>query len=92
MAGLAKYLGVPQQNKIDLSKLVNGFAWVDQPKITWDCLKNIVLNKELDELEIIDFPKGQARHRIFTAKDLYKKSWAFWKKSEPLTWQEIISS
>lgn len=92
LAGLAKYLGVPQQNEIDLSKLVNGFAWLAQPKISWDSLKHALLNKELDSIEIIDFPKGFPRHRIFTAKDLYKTSWAFWKKSEPLTWQEIISS
>ena len=92
LAGLAKYLGIPQQDEIDVSKLVNGFAWLDQPKIVWDSLKNALLNKELDSIEIIDFPKGLPRHRIFAAKDLHKKSWAFWKKSEPLTWQEIISS
>jgi hypothetical protein len=92
LAGLAKYLGISHQKEIDLSKLVNGFAWVDQPKSIWDGLKNSVLNQDLDELEIIDFPKGKVRHRIFTAKDLHKKSWAFWKKSEPLTWKEIISS
>jgi hypothetical protein len=92
LTGLAKYLGIPQQDEIDVSKLVNGFAWLDQPKIVWDSLKNALLNKELDSIEIIDFPKGLPRHRIFAAKDLHKKSWAFWKKSEPLTWQEIISS
>jgi len=92
LAGLAKYLGVPHQKGIDFSKLVNSFAWVDQPKSSWDGLKNALLNQELDELEVIDFHKGQVRHRILTAKDLHKKSWAFWKKSEPLTWTEIISS
>jgi hypothetical protein len=55
-------------------------------------LREALLSNALDEIEIIDFPKGQARHRIFTAKDLNKKSWAFWKKSAPLTWQEIISA
>jgi hypothetical protein len=92
LAGLAKFLGILQQDEIDVSNLVNGFAWLDQPKIAWDGLKNALLNKELDSIEIIDFPKGLPRHRIFTAKDLHKKSWVFWKKSEPLTWQEIISS
>lgn len=92
LAGLAKYLSISHQKEIDFSKLVNGFAWVDQPKNTWDLLKNAVMNKELDELEIIDFPKGKARHRIFKAKDIYPKSWVFWKKSKALTWQEIISS
>jgi hypothetical protein len=92
LTGLAKYLAIPQQREIDFSKLVNSFAWVDEPKIAWDHLKHAVLNKELDEIEVIDFPKGQTRHRVFTSKDLNKKSWAFWKKSEPFTWQEMISS
>jgi hypothetical protein len=41
---------------------------------------------------LIDFPKGKARERIFTARNISKTSWAFWKKAEPLTWKEIISS
>lgn len=92
LAGLAKYLGIPQQNEIDFSNLQNTFAWIDRPENTWDKLRESLLNNKLDEIEIIDFPKGRVRHRIFTAKDLNKKSWAFWKKSEPLTWQEIISA
>jgi hypothetical protein len=92
LVGLAKYLEIPQQNEIDFSNLKNTFAWIDRPENIWDGLRKSLLNNELDEIEIIDFPKGQARHRIFTAKDLNKKSWAFWKKSEPLTWQEIISA
>jgi hypothetical protein len=92
LAGLAKHLGVSQQETIDFSKLGNSFAWLDQPKIAWDGLKHALLNQELDSIEIIDFPKGQIRYRNFTAKDLNKKSWAFWRKTEPLSWQEIISS
>jgi len=92
LIGLAKYLSIPQGREIDFSKLQNTFAWIDRPKDIWDNLRKALLSKELDEIEVIDFPKGQTRHRIFTAKDLNKKSWAFWKKSEPLTWQEIISA
>ncbi|MBU3636646.1 hypothetical protein ICN16_03110 [Polynucleobacter sp. es-MAR-4] len=92
LAGLAKYLGIPQQNEIHFSDLQNTFAWIERPESIWDNLRSALLSHELDEIEIIDFPKGQARHRIFTAKDLNKKSWAFWKKSEPLTWSEIISA
>ena len=92
LVGLAKYLSIPQQREIDFSKLQNAFAWIDRPESIWDNLRKALLSKELDEIEVIDFPKGQTRHRIFTAKDLNKKSWAFWKKSEPLTWQEIISA
>lgn len=92
LAGLAKYLQIPAQNEIDFSKLQNAFAWIDRPESIWETLRSALLNHELDEIEIIDFPKGETRHRIFTIKDLNKKSWAFWKKSEPITWQEIISA
>ena len=92
LAGLAKYLEIPQQNEINFSNLQNAFAWIDQPESVWDRLRETLLNKKLDEIEIIDFPKGQVRHRIFTVKDLNKKSWVFWKKSEPLTWSAIIST
>lgn len=92
LPGLAKYLGISQRNEIDFSKLQNAFAWIDRPEGIWDNLSRALLNQELHEIEIIDFPKGQTRHRIFTAKDFNKKSWAFWKKSAPLTWSEIISA
>ena len=92
LTGLAKYLEVPQQNEIDFSKLQNTFAWIDHPESIWDQLRSALMSKELDEVEIIDFPKGHTRYRIFTAKHLNKKSWAFWKKAEPLTWKEIISA
>ena len=92
LTGLAKYLEVPQQNEIDFSKLQNAFAWIDRPESIWDDLRRALLSNELEEVEIIDFPKGQPRNRIFTVKDLNKKSWVFWKKSEPLTWKEIISA
>jgi hypothetical protein len=92
LTGLAKYLEVPQQNEIDFSKLQNTFAWIDHPESIWDQLRSALMSNELDEVEIIDFPKGHTRYRIFTAKDLNKKSWAFWKKSEPLTWSKIISA
>jgi hypothetical protein len=92
LPGLAKYLGIPQQSEINFSRLENAFAWIDRPESIWGNLREALLSSELDEIEIIDFPRGQARHRIFTAKDLNRKSWAFWKKSEPLSWQEIISA
>ena len=92
LTGLAKYLEIPHQHQIDFLRLQNAFAWIDRPENIWDSLREALLSNELDEIAIIDFPKGQARQRIFTAKDLNKKSWAFWKKSAPLTWQEIIAA
>ena len=92
LIGLAKHLEIPHQHQIDFLRLQNAFAWIDRPEDIWDSLRDALFSNDLDEIAIIDFPKGQTRQRIFTAKDLNKKSWAFWKKSAPLTWQEIISA
>jgi len=92
LAGLAKYVGSSYQRSIDFSNLENSFAWIDRPDAVWGDLSQALLHQQLTEVEIIDFPKGEVRQRVFTSKDLHKQSWAFWKKSDPLTWQEIISA
>jgi hypothetical protein len=92
LAGLAKYLNIPYNNIVKTGELAGAFAWLDQPETIWPVLSKALIDKQLDELALIDFSNGKVRERIFTAKDLYKKSWAFWKKAEPLTWKEIVSS
>lgn len=92
LLGLAKYLGIAQQNAIDFSNLSNGFAWLKEPMHSWEGLCQALLEKQIAELEIIDFPNGKIRQRILTTKDVYKKSWAFWKKPELLSWQELHTS
>ena len=92
LAGLAKYLQIPYSPEMKTDDLAGTFAWLTQPEAIWPKLSKALSSNQLDELFIIDFPNGKIRERIFTAKDLYKKSWAFWKKAEPLTWKEIITS
>jgi hypothetical protein len=92
LSGLAKYLNIPHNNIVKTGELAGAFAWLDQPETIWSALSKALADKQLEELVLIDFPNGKMRERIFTAKDLYKKSWVFWKKAEPLTWKEIISS
>jgi hypothetical protein len=89
LAGLAKLLSLPHEISLDEKNLPGTFAWLDQAQHVWPQLSAALLDKKLDELVIIDFPKGKVRERTFTAKDLSKKSWAFWKKAELLTWKEI---
>ena len=89
LAGLSKLLTLPHEIDLDDKNLLGAFAWLDQPQAAWPQLSAALHSKQLDEVVIIDFPKGKVRERIFTAKDLNKKSWAFWKKAEPLTWKEI---
>jgi hypothetical protein len=90
-SGLAKLYNIPHSQAFH-TPAAGSFAWLENPESIWPILSTALSNKELDEALIIDFPKGKTRQRIFTAKDLDKKSWAFWKKAEPLTWKEIISS
>jgi hypothetical protein len=92
LIGLAKYLNIPHHPLISSKDLAGAFAWLEQPEAMWPQLNEALSNKQLDELLIIDFPNGKVRERIFTLKDLHKKSWAFWKTTEPLTWKEIIAS
>jgi hypothetical protein len=90
LAGLAKLFNIPHSNVFHIQEAAGSFAWFEQAEALWPVLSAALLNKELDELCIIDFPKGKNRERVFTAKDLSKKSWMFWKIYEPLTWKEII--
>ena len=90
LAGLARLLGLPYEVTFNEHNLVGAFAWLEQPQLAWPQLSAALINKKIDEVALIDFPNGKVRERILTVKDLYKKSWAFWKKSEPLTWKEII--
>ena len=89
LAGLAKLFSFPHEITLLDKDLAGTFAWLDQPQHAWLQLSEALLDKQLDEVVIIDFPKGKVRERTITTKDLFKKSWAFWKKSELLTWKEI---
>lgn len=91
LAGIAKYLDISYNSRIQTEILDGTFAWLDHPETIWPELSKAFSDKQIDELLIIDFPNGKVRERIYTTKDLQQKSWAFWKKSEPLTWKEIIS-
>ena len=92
LAGIAKYLGISHNSSIQTESLAGAFAWLDRPETIWHELSHALTHQKIDQLLLIDFPNGKVRERILTAKDLHKKSWAFWKKVEPLTWKEIISS
>ena len=89
LAGLAKLYNIPHSKAFNIPA-AGSFAWLEQAETIWPVLSTALMNKELDEVLLIDFPSGKVRERVFTAKDLDKKSWAFWKKAEPLTWKEII--
>ena len=92
LPGLARLLGLPYEITLNENNLAGTFAWLEQPQLAWPQLSEALLNKKIDEVLLIDFPNGKVRERTLTVKDLHKKSWAFWKKSEPLTWKEITQA
>ncbi|WP_231969424.1 hypothetical protein [Polynucleobacter necessarius] len=89
LAGLAKLVDISHNISLDTQNLAGVFAWLEHPQHVWPHLSSALINEQVDEIVIIDFPNGKVRERIFTAKMLLKKSWAFWKKPEPLTWKEV---
>ena len=92
LSGLAKFCGIPVSATVSVENLVGAFAWPDNPEMLWPQLASQLLNKQLDEVMIIDFPEGKTRERILTLPDIQKKSWMFWKKPEVLTWNDLIQS
>ena len=92
LSGLAKFCGIPSNPSASIENLDSAFAWLDNPEMLWPRLTDQLINKQLDELLIIDFPEGRARERILTLRDIQKKSWMFWKKPEVLTWNDLIQS
>ena len=89
LAGLAKHFKIGYNKTIEREDLCQTFAWLENPAENWPLLCQALLEKQLDEVLVIDFPLGKKRERIFTSKNLNKSSWRFWKKTEALSWHEI---
>jgi hypothetical protein len=92
LSGLAKVCDIPFNANASIEQFTNAFAWVNNPEILWPQLITQLLKNQLDELLIIDFPGGKIRERIFTMRDIQKKSWMFWKKPRILSWDDLIQS
>ena len=93
LTGLSKFLNIAHQKELplsNLSDLASSFGWFNHPESIWPRLKQALVDKVLDEVMIIDFPKGETRERTFTVRDLQKKSLIFWRTAKELSWREII--
>jgi len=82
LLGLAKFCGIQFSDSVITENLDSAFAWLDKPEILWPQLVNQLLNKQLDEVMIIDFPEGKTRERVLTLRDIQKKFWMFWKNQK----------
>ena len=99
LMGLANYLEKPYRDlKVrppTVQELAGAFVWPDQPEGLWPLISKSLFEGQLDELEVIDFPGGKERHRIYTIGDLQKRKplfgLLFWQKSLTPSWQELIN-
>jgi hypothetical protein len=92
LKGLAVHLHIPHRSEVTADSLLGGFAWLKNPASIWPMLQSALLDETLDELELIDFPNGILRKRSIQKSDVKKGSWAFWRASTLLTWQELAGS
>jgi hypothetical protein len=91
LVGLGKFLNIPHLQDAQKESLAGAFVWASNPESLWPMICTSLVNHQLDELALIDFPGGKVRERVFKPKDLYKKSWVFWKAKEMLSWNEVVS-
>ena len=92
LKGLTVHLNIPHRNEVVADALIGGFAWLKDPAVIWPMLQTALLDETLDELELIDFPNGALRKRTIQKSDVKKGSWAFWRASTLLSWQELTGS
>ena len=69
---------------------LNEFIWSDaisllsasDPalQLVWQGACEALINHQIKEIELVDFPEGQERTRIITIEQLPKKGFALWKK------------
>ena len=98
LRGLANFLDIPYRDlKNDppvTQDLVDAFIWLDQPEDLWPLVSAAILDGQLDEIEVIDFPTGKERSRIYTSRDIQKRKplarLLFWRNTQLPSWQELI--
>jgi len=81
---------------------LSAFAWSDaisllsasDPalQLVWQQACEALINRQIKEIELIDFPEGQERSRTITIEQLPKKGFALWKKPVVGSLQDMLRS
>jgi hypothetical protein len=58
----------------------------------WQQACEALINHQIKEIELVDFPEGQERTRIITIEQLPKKGFALWKKPVIGSLQDMLRS
>ncbi len=61
-------------------------------QLVWQQACEALINHQIEEIELIDFPEGQERSRMITIEQLPKKGFALWKKPVACSLQDMLRS
>lgn len=61
-------------------------------QLVWQQACEALINHQIKEIELIDFPEGQERSRMITIEQLPKKGFALWKKPVACSLQDMLRS
>ena len=93
---LARYLNKPHISSITNRDLPNTLSLIslNDPGITelWSMAGNALINDEIKEIVLIDFPEGQERTRHISVNQFPKKGFGPWKKPVTPSLQDILRS
>ena len=59
-------------------------------QLVWQQACEALINDQIKEIELIDFPEGQERARMITIEQLPKKGFALWKKPVVASLQDML--
>jgi hypothetical protein len=59
-------------------------------QLAWQQACEALINHQIKEIELIDFPEGQERARMITIEQLPKKGFALWKKPVLASLQDML--
>ena len=93
---LASHLKKPHSTSL------NELTWVDAISLlsasdpgsqhAWQQACEALINHQIKEIELVDFPEGQERTRTITIEQLPKKGFALWKKPVVGSLQDMLRS
>jgi hypothetical protein len=61
-------------------------------QLVWQQACDALINHQIKEIELIDFPEGQERTQTITIEQLPKKGFALWKKPVAYSLQDMLRS
>jgi hypothetical protein len=76
----------------DLSDTLSLISLKDQrAQAVWEYACSHLIDKKIDDIQVIDFPDGQERSRLITLNQLPTSGFTFWKKPSVPSFADMLS-